>query len=169
MGTEMKLKMLYAGLLAALAFNATAADQIVTVTTSPVADSDNHFIGVTAVGDGLLSDGLDVITFDGLAPGVYNFSITISAQNLSIDDTLSTLNGVYGTTFGNSTYVFYGVSNQGASPFVLNLYGTAYAGALYSGEVTVSAVPEPETYGMLLAGLGLAGFAARRKGAKKAV
>ncbi|MFM9434596.1 hypothetical protein ACFDR9_001655 [Janthinobacterium sp. CG_23.3] len=37
----------------------------------------------------------------------------------------------------------------------------------YAGTLNVSAVPEPETYGMLLAGLGLVGFAARRK-AKKA-
>lgn len=33
--------------------------------------------------------------------------------------------------------------------------------------VAVQAVPEPETYGMLLAGLGLVGFAARRKRATK--
>jgi hypothetical protein len=165
----MKLKMVCASLLAAIAFNATAADQSVTVTTTPVADTDNHFIGVTAPGDGLFSGGLDTITFEGLEPGYYTFSITISAQNVTIDDTLSNLNGVYGQTFGTSTYVFYGVSNQGASPFVLNLFGTAKDGALYSGEVTISAVPEPETYGMLLAGLGLAGFIARRKGAKKAV
>jgi hypothetical protein len=37
------------------------------------------------------------------------------------------------------------------------------AGATYSGEVTVSAVPEPATYGMLLAGLGLVGAVARRR------
>ncbi|WP_269746271.1 FxDxF family PEP-CTERM protein [Janthinobacterium sp. CG_S6] len=42
-----------------------------------------------------------------------------------------------------------------------NLHGS------YAGTLNVSAVPEPETYGMLLAGLGLVGFAARRK-AKKA-
>lgn len=33
----------------------------------------------------------------------------------------------------------------------------------YVGTLNVSAVPEPETYGMLLLGLGLVGFAARRK------
>ncbi|MEB0023222.1 PEP-CTERM sorting domain-containing protein [Actimicrobium sp. CCI2.3] len=33
--------------------------------------------------------------------------------------------------------------------------------------VTVSAVPEPETYAMLLAGLGLMGFMSRRKSGKK--
>jgi len=34
--------------------------------------------------------------------------------------------------------------------------------------VTVTPVPEPETYAMLLAGLGLVGFAARRKLGKTA-
>lgn len=46
------------------------------------------------------------------------------------------------------------------------------AGGNYSNtfELTpaVSAVPEPETYAMLLAGLGLVGFVGRRKAAKKA-
>jgi hypothetical protein len=31
------------------------------------------------------------------------------------------------------------------------------------GTLSVAAVPEPETYGMLLAGLGLVGFAARKR------
>ena len=33
----------------------------------------------------------------------------------------------------------------------------------YSGDINVAAVPEPETYGMLLAGLGVVGFLARRR------
>lgn len=41
-------------------------------------------------------------------------------------------------------------------------------GGSYGGDVTISAVPEAETYAMLLAGLGLVGFVARRKAAKKA-
>ena len=50
-------------------------------------------------------------------------------------------------------------------------YGTA--GTIRFDNMTimgsaVSAVPEPETYGMLLAGLGLLGFCARRKASKQA-
>jgi len=37
------------------------------------------------------------------------------------------------------------------------------AATAYSGSVTVTAVPEPETFAMLAAGLGLIGFAGRRR------
>lgn len=37
------------------------------------------------------------------------------------------------------------------------------AATSYAGTVSVSAVPEPETFGMLAAGLGLIGFVARRR------
>jgi hypothetical protein len=42
-------------------------------------------------------------------------------------------------------------------------------GGAYGSDLTiaVSAVPEPETFGMMAAGLGLLGFMARRKQAKK--
>jgi hypothetical protein len=41
---------------------------------------------------------------------------------------------------------------------------TTTAAASYAGSMNVNAVPEPETYGMLLAGLGLLGWMSRRKG-----
>nr|WP_315396136.1 FxDxF family PEP-CTERM protein [uncultured Duganella sp.] len=47
---------------------------------------------------------------------------------------------------------------------VLGTGGGAYGSDL---TIAVSAVPEPETYGMMVAGLGLLGFVARRKQAKK--
>ncbi|KAA3653948.1 MAG: PEP-CTERM sorting domain-containing protein [Proteobacteria bacterium] len=37
------------------------------------------------------------------------------------------------------------------------------AAAQFDGQLTVSAVPEPESYAMLLAGLGLVGLIARRR------
>jgi hypothetical protein len=38
-----------------------------------------------------------------------------------------------------------------------------YGEGLYCGEIVVSPVPEPQTYAMLLIGLGLVGFSARRR------
>lgn len=40
---------------------------------------------------------------------------------------------------------------------------TGNGGGAFGGDLTIAAVPEPETYGMLLAGLGLVGFMARRR------
>lgn len=46
------------------------------------------------------------------------------------------------------------------------IVGTAYntlSGASHAFLMSVTAVPEPETYGMMLAGLGMLGFMARRR------
>jgi len=42
-------------------------------------------------------------------------------------------------------------------------FGGAHADQFYISSMTVSAVLEPETYAMLLAGLGLLGFSVRRR------
>jgi hypothetical protein len=58
-----------------------------------------------------------------------------------------------------------------ASGFYVNLHNTAYPSGAIRGQLsyvsTVSAVPEPETFAMLLAGLGVVGWvgARRRKSA----
>jgi hypothetical protein len=46
-----------------------------------------------------------------------------------------------------------------------NMVGTA--GASFGGAVMLAPVPEPETYGMMLGGLGLLGFLARRRVSKQ--
>ena len=76
-----------------------------------------------------------------------NFSITLS--NVSVGS----------NTVGVSTYFGYGAATaQSAS----NQYGnySTFTGTFAS---PVAAVPEPETYAMMLAGLGLVGFMARRR------
>jgi hypothetical protein len=54
--------------------------------------------------------------------------------------------------------------------YVLEIAGkvTGSTSGNYNGTLNVSPVPEPETYGMMLAGLALVGVVARRKAAKKA-
>ena len=160
----MKLKFAVASLLAAASMSAFAADQTVSLTVG----GDNFFNSVALPGDGVLSGGADVITFDGLAPGLYDIVITISGQNLAWDAAATTLNGHTGAYDASAgRFKFLGFEATDTSPFVLNLAGTAFGGAKYSGEVSISPVPEPTTYGMLLGGLGIMGFLARRK-AKKA-
>lgn len=60
-------------------------------------------------------------------------------------------------------------ANLSAGNYYLEVTGlvTGNKGGSYAADVQVLAVPEPETYAMLAAGLGLIGFASRRK-AKKA-
>lgn len=159
----MKLKIAVASLLAAASMSVFAADQTVTLDPATI----NYFDAVTTPTDGLLSGGSDTITFDGLAAGLYEIVITVSGQNLNWDLSNTTLNGKTGAWDASiGRLKFIGFDTTDTSPFVLNLAGSVLnpaALAGYSGEVTVTAVPEPTTYGMLLGGLGLLGFMARRK------
>jgi hypothetical protein len=158
----MKLKFIVAGLLAAASFAASAADQTVTLNTSDI-------VSFTATSP-VLAGGDDVISFNGLAAGVYDISITLSSQGVTWNQAATTLNGVTGV-FSGSKLQFADFEYTGSAPFALTLVGTKTVGAKafgYSADVSVAAaVPEPETYGMLLGGLAVLGFAARRK-AKKA-
>lgn len=64
---------------------------------------------------------------------------------------------------GISTYFGNAASNNGQE-FVNNPYGnyTTFTASALSA-VSIAAVPEPETYAMMLAGLGMVGFLARRR------
>lgn len=111
---------------------------------------------------GVLAGGDDVLTFFGLAPGLYNFAFSVSAQFVT-----GFGGDVNGTPFAVAVL---GPISAGAAfgvdtaPFTVTLVGTAGAKALYSGELTVSAVvPEPSTYALFAAGLGIMGWLSRSR------
>ena len=70
-------------------------------------------------------------------------------------------NGVLFQTADGAKWNLWGIS---ANDYELYSYGTdTRSGIEVHGMLTVTAVPEPETYAMMLAGLGLVGFMARRR------
>ncbi len=144
---------LAAALMAAASAGAMAGDQ----TVSFVGDNAS-FIGTKP----LLAGGDDVISFDNLAAGTYDFLLTLSGQYINLSSI--TLNGVGGTITSNGKILFADVQGTGTTPFSLTLVGaTTNSKANYSGELSVTAVPEPETYALMLAGIGAIGFVARRR------
>ncbi|WP_373991165.1 FxDxF family PEP-CTERM protein [Duganella sp. BuS-21] len=154
----MKLKSLVAGAVMAVAsVSAFAGDQSIAV----IADGASHNWDAF-VGDGLLSNGLDVITFTVATPGTYEVAFSVTGQKLTFTGA-SNLNDQAADVWSIGKLRFVAAELTGGAPFVLSLYGTALTGASYTGTYSVTAVPEPATYGMLLGGLALVGFAARRK------
>ncbi|MDM7948581.1 FxDxF family PEP-CTERM protein [Hydrogenophaga sp.] len=116
---------------------------------------------------------------EGLAPGadsgVFAAGTTAYAGNFSFGNTIGGLLnfGIAGSAANNSyasgmNLVRVNGNPSGTAPTVYTPYADeGFAVRAYldsaSGNLTIAAVPEPETYAMLLAGLGLMGAIARRR------
>lgn len=119
------------------------------------------------------ADGLNAVLLSTGLPDVNGDNPNVTAGN-KIGDVLPlwTQNGLtapYGTLvgqWGSGDYFTVGTAYTGtAVDNTLNLFyfDSNTGGNRGSILASVSAVPEPETYAMLLAGLGLVGFIARRR------
>ncbi|MFZ6750079.1 FxDxF family PEP-CTERM protein [Undibacterium sp. Ren11W] len=66
---------------------------------------------------------------------------------------------------GSSSALDHDFLKVAAGNYHVDIKGNAYGigGGTYAGSMTVSAVPEPETYAMMLAGLGLIAVVSRRR------
>lgn len=122
----------------------------------------------------------DRFTFN--TTGANDFDAIISSISRSADMGLDITGlGLYST---DSTLVASGTSvsdgamdvwtistdNLVAGNYYLQVSGTMVGdtAASFGGAVMLAPVPEPETYGMMLGGLGILGFLARRRKAKQA-
>ena len=88
-------------------------------------------------------------------------SITLEGGGHTYNFTMTSANKVDEVwTLPSSIKLDHGVS------YKFNVSGITTGSATYAGNLHVTAVPEPETYAMLLAGLGLVGAIARKRKAK---
>ena len=121
----------------------------------------------------------DIFSFNVSSPSVIGFNV-INFPVAGLFNTVITSASLFSNTDGllfnsDDQSVGFGSIQNNSSSFVssalsagsyyLNVTGIANGpqGGLYNGAISVAAVPEPETYAMLLAGLGVMGFIARRR------
>jgi hypothetical protein len=137
----------------------------------------NH--GETGAGLGVYHTKVNINSDDNITTGEalklsFNQDVTISAIGLNDDGHNTSFTS--GTKFDYSFNNINWLSNDLTSSVALNhtgrdfyiRYGATNGAQFYLSSMTVAAVPEPETYAMLMAGLGVIGFMSRRRKAHKA-
>lgn len=173
----MKLKLVAVAAFAAVALASGAAQATTTALGSAVVGVPLSFGGLVPAAGPFT----DTFTFTLPANGgsgysVANFTLLPGAYN-TILSTLSLFSNPDGIPF-NFDDSLVGTSSipggaslslvqaaQPAGSYYINVGGVANGtvGGIYTGAISVTAVPEPETYAMMLAGLAAVGFLARRR------
>ena len=99
---------------------------------------------------------LDYITFDLATQS------TVTATS-SLSGTIASFESMPGFNFINPLGTTPLSKVLDAGSYKISFKNSLNSTGSWTGGITVAAVPEPETYAMLLAGLGLIGFSARRR------
>ncbi len=181
----MKKSLIAAIVLASASFGSSAvmAQDVIGNSPQELELIDNSaFFGDTFEADNEGNTFADRFTFtvDGDLP--MNLDAIISSISRSADEGLDitglALYGEGDTLITNGTSLMSGTmdvwsitaNNLVAGDYYLQVSGNMVSdtGASFGGAVMLAPVPEPETYGMMLGGLGVLGFLARRRKAKQA-
>jgi hypothetical protein len=164
-------------LVAGLSISAAANANVITLEASP--DEVNSFNFGRSVGQvGMFSDtfNFSFSNVNDLSFGVV--SVKNSKKDISglsfelfhdISGKSSQSMGFFGQpntlVVGSSSALEHDFLKVAAGNYHVEIKGDAFGskGGSYAGSMTVSAVPEPETYAMMLAGLGLIAVVSRRR------
>jgi hypothetical protein len=125
----------------------------------------NSTLGAPGFNNGYPTTNILAFSFSGLASGI---SMKIWEASPVTWTAYDSVNSVVST----GSFVFNGVhaiTGSGIKTLALNNNSgnSSWVFSVASMEYTVTAVPEPETYAMMLAGLGVLGAIARRRKAKQ--
>jgi PEP-CTERM motif len=157
--------MIYKALFAAAALISTVGAAFANdVTASP------PFSGLTSTFSALHTAGSFTDTFIFTLPGITSADasvVTIGTGVSDIDFSSGTLNGLpltLTTDAGGFVELLYTPAPFAVTgPLTLIIKGASGANASYSGTLNVTAVPEPQSIVLMLAGLSVMGFVARRR------
>jgi hypothetical protein len=181
----MKKSLIAAIVLASASFGSSAvmAQDVVGNSPQELDLIDNSaFFGDTFEADNQGNTFADRFTFSVDGDVGMNLDAIISSisrsADVGLDITGLALYGEDDTLITNGTMLQSGAidvwsitaNNLAAGDYYLRVSGNLVsdAGASFGGAVMLAPVPEPETYGMMLGGLGVLGFLARRRKAKQA-
>jgi hypothetical protein len=135
----------------------------------PVGSFDDYFTFTLPTNSGA---GFSAITFD--IPVLFSTTFTSASFFSNADGIKGNEDDTNVGTFTTSAKALsLAMAPVAAGAYYINIKGTSSGsfGGAYNGSISttaVTAVPEPESYAMLLAGLGLMGVIARRRNKSKA-